>query len=319
MACTKDEGSEISSEVSEEGDKEWVTLEDAVGNKTDLLYFDTTPSLYAELGRIVLEEKGVNYKKVKINLLKQDQLKPDFARINPEMQVPALSDKGQIVNDSQNIILYVNNLPGPNLIPLMQKAKVDRVLDYLYFKDGQGAGRPDLGSFCWQTGFRSSFLPLRIMSKMAGLKAAEMAIGKLRDENPDLADVYQAKINRMAGKHQDIGWEELCNAVQASVDGLSEMAAAAKKSGTWLTGPEYSLGDACASVWVQWVRWQSEWEAVINIPEVLIEWHNKAIERPAFKAAMFPGDAEPFVLDHVRSTIYGKLSLGLLDPHYKRM
>merc|ERR1711871_1553241 len=161
MGSETESGSDASSNM----DKEWVTLQDAVGNKTDLLYFDTTCSLYAQLGRIVLEEKGVEYKKVKMDLMNTDQLQPDFARINPEMQVPALSDKGKIVNDSRNIVWYVNSLPGPNLAPTMQKASIDKVLDYLYFKDGQGAGRPDLGSFCWQTGFRSTFLPLRIMPK----------------------------------------------------------------------------------------------------------------------------------------------------------
>jgi len=316
MACTKDESSDDFSEGEENGDKAWMTLEEAVGNTTDLLYFDTTPSLYAQLGRIALEEKGLDYIKVKINLLAQEQTKPDYARINPEMQIPALSDRGKIVNDSRNIINYVNSLPGPNLIHPMQKAKIDAVLDCLYFKDGQGAGRPDLGSFCWQTGFRSSFLPLKLMSKAAGPKAAKMALGKLRDENPDLADVYQAKIKRMSGKHQDISWEDLCDAVQGSVDSLAEMAAATP--GEWLTGPEYSLGDACASVWVQWLRWQSEWEDVVTIPDVLIEWHDRAIARPAFQRTMFPGDGEPFVLDHVRAMVYGKLTFGLHVPNYKK-
>lgn len=95
---------------------------------------------------LLFEEKRLNYKKVKINLLTNQQLKPDFLAINPKGRVPAIEYQGKFYNESCDIMYLLENLfPETCFIPadinqrnvmqqFVQAAKDshDAVKDYVY-------------------------------------------------------------------------------------------------------------------------------------------------------------------------------------------
>ena len=56
-------------------------------------------SVCAAKVRIVLEEKGLEYKKHYIDILKGEQFNPDYLKINPKGVVPTLVDDGKIVTE----------------------------------------------------------------------------------------------------------------------------------------------------------------------------------------------------------------------------
>ena len=68
--------------------------------------------------RIVLIEKGLEFEAITIDLTKKEQKNPDYLKIHPFGQVPALDDDGFILYDSTIINEYLEDeYPHPPLLP----------------------------------------------------------------------------------------------------------------------------------------------------------------------------------------------------------
>ena len=68
--------------------------------------------------RIALIEKGLEFERILIDLPKKEQKSPEYLKINPLGQVPALDDEGFIVYDSTIINEYLEDeYPYPALLP----------------------------------------------------------------------------------------------------------------------------------------------------------------------------------------------------------
>ncbi len=50
---------------------------------------------------------NIEYERVDIDLLKKDQLHPDFVKLNPLHKVPVLDDGGVVLRDSAAILIYL--------------------------------------------------------------------------------------------------------------------------------------------------------------------------------------------------------------------
>lgn len=76
------------------------------------------PSTNSRKVRIVLIEKGLEFERINIDLTKKEQKNPDYLKIHPFGQVPALDDEGFIVYDSTIINEYLEDeYPYPALLP----------------------------------------------------------------------------------------------------------------------------------------------------------------------------------------------------------
>jgi glutathione S-transferase len=68
--------------------------------------------------RIVLLEKGLEFERIEIDLTKKEQKKPEYLKIHPFGQVPALDDEGFVLYDSTIINEYLDDeYPYPPLMP----------------------------------------------------------------------------------------------------------------------------------------------------------------------------------------------------------
>jgi glutathione S-transferase len=76
------------------------------------------PSTNSRKVRIALLEKGLEFERINVDLSKREQKNPDYLRIHPFGQVPALDDEGFIVYDSTVINEYLEDeYPYPSLMP----------------------------------------------------------------------------------------------------------------------------------------------------------------------------------------------------------
>lgn len=76
------------------------------------------PSTNSRKVRIVLIEKGLEFERINIDLSKKEQKNPDYLKIHPFGQVPALDDEGFILYDSTIINEYLEDeYPYPSLLP----------------------------------------------------------------------------------------------------------------------------------------------------------------------------------------------------------
>ena len=68
--------------------------------------------------RMALIEKGLEFERIPIDLSKREQKNPDYLKIHPFGQVPALDDEGFILYDSTIINEYLEDeYPYPPLLP----------------------------------------------------------------------------------------------------------------------------------------------------------------------------------------------------------
>lgn len=68
--------------------------------------------------RIALLEKGLEFERVNVDLTKREQKNPEYLKIHPFGQVPALDDEGFVLYDSTIINEYLEDeYPYPPLMP----------------------------------------------------------------------------------------------------------------------------------------------------------------------------------------------------------
>jgi glutathione S-transferase len=76
------------------------------------------PSSHSRKVRAALIEKGLEFSRINIDLSKREQKNPEYLKIHPFGQVPALDDEGFIVYDSTIISEYLEDeYPYPPLMP----------------------------------------------------------------------------------------------------------------------------------------------------------------------------------------------------------
>jgi glutathione S-transferase len=82
--------------------------------------YDFLPCPFGQKVRIVLAEKSLTYEFTEIDLLKGEQRRPDFLRLNPYGKVPVLIDEDTTIYDSTIINEYLDDeYPDPLLLPAM--------------------------------------------------------------------------------------------------------------------------------------------------------------------------------------------------------
>ena len=76
--------------------------------------YNAPQSTCSQRVRFVLNAKGLPFEEKKLDLLKGDQLEPDYLKLNPNGVVPTLDHDGAIVIDSSAIIEYLDEVvPQP--------------------------------------------------------------------------------------------------------------------------------------------------------------------------------------------------------------
>jgi glutathione S-transferase len=96
--------------------------------KMKLYEFGPTRSIRA---RWTLQELGVDFEPVRVNLLRGEQQRPEFLKINPAGKIPVLVDGDLVLTESVAIVLYLaQKYSDKGLVPagLAERAQVNRWL-----------------------------------------------------------------------------------------------------------------------------------------------------------------------------------------------
>ncbi|MDE0993194.1 MAG: glutathione S-transferase N-terminal domain-containing protein [Rhodospirillales bacterium] len=85
---------------------------------------------------IMLEELGIEYTMYPVNIMKDDQFKPEFLKISPNNKIPAIvdSDNGQTLFESGAIMMYLAEKTG-KFMPTEGKARW-ATIEWLMFQMG---------------------------------------------------------------------------------------------------------------------------------------------------------------------------------------
>lgn len=93
---------------------------------------------------IALEELGLRYEVRPVDLSKNEQLGPEFLKLNPNHKIPVLEDDGQVIWESGAILLHLGEKHDPKGVILPKDPrKRSEAIQYAFFQTG-GIG-PNLG------------------------------------------------------------------------------------------------------------------------------------------------------------------------------
>jgi GST-like protein len=81
---------------------------------------------------LALEEMGLPYEPIPVDTRKSEQFTPEFLAINPNAKVPAIDDDGQVVFDSNAILLYLADKTN-QFVPAIGSDQRGAMLSWLMF------------------------------------------------------------------------------------------------------------------------------------------------------------------------------------------
>lgn len=229
--------------------------------------YDNDFSTCAQKVRLALAEKGLQWKRIEIDLRAGDQLRPEYLRLNPNGVVPTLDDDGEVLIESNVILEYLDDAyPEP---PLRPAAAPDRARMRLWLQALDTGRHAMIGALSITLAFRHDLL-----AKPPAALAEHLA----RIPDPARRARWQGAIEHgldfplfreaLAGWHKAIGQMD-----------------AALAAHPWLAGPAYSLADAAYTPYVTrlaHLRLASLWARRPRVQE----WFDRVRARPSYDAAM---------------------------------
>ncbi len=152
--------------------------------------------------RIALIEKGLEFERVPIDLGKKEQKTPEYLKIHPFGQVPALDDEGFVVYDSTVINEYLEDeYPYPPLMP----------------KDSDGRARARLMEDFRDNHFNIAFI--RIFREMRGKPENERDPKAIDAAKAEIANYFERLDRELQGKEYLAGEFSLADiAFMANLD-----------------------------------------------------------------------------------------------------
>lgn len=220
--------------------------------------------------RITLAEKKIPYESIPMSFRKEEQLAPDYLKINSNGVVPTLIHAGEIIIDSSCIIEYLDEVFEP--VPLrpntaVERAKMRAWLRYMEEVPTKAIRTPS---------FNNVFLPaIRLVkSKKAFSKSASKRT---------IRRGFYNKMNDGAGfqgADVDDSIYQLRDTVQRMSDALEE--------GPWIMGEKFTLVDIALAPLIDRaadMEMQFLWHDLPNV----VDWLNRIQTRDSFVEAFYKG------------------------------
>lgn len=231
---------------------------------------DSMPTLYhsdmstcAAKVRIALQEKGVAWRGVKLNLRAGDSQRPDYVKLNPKQVVPTLVDRDEVIIESNVILEYIEDRwPQKRLRPADPAATARMRLWTKQLDEGVHAATGTI-SIC--IAFRHQFLALPATALQAWFD--------------NMGDEVRRERARASIKH---GMEspQFEPAVKRFITLLDDFEQALTNS-PWLAGNEYSLADIAYSPYMLRLEHLGLGDLIAERPHVS-EWCKKLLARQSF-------------------------------------
>lgn len=224
--------------------------------------------------RITLEEKNLPWTSHHLDILNKENLTPEYFGINPKGLVPCLVDDGVVINESDDIIDYIDKKwPTPPLRPTSEKGLAE-MYEWLSM-----AANDHLGTV------KTYMYFVKLKGKM---RQSEEDIAKYQalQTNKELLDFHKknTSVDGLTQKDADRAVEVLT--------GIFGRAEAVLKDNDWLVENQFSLAD---------IAWLPSYYILIRadfpcdqFPAVKA-WADRFAERESYKKAVlewWPGFAE---------------------------
>jgi glutathione S-transferase len=215
--------------------------------------------------RLCLDEKGLVWEGHEVNLRASEHLTPEFLSINPRGVVPVLVDDGVVVNESNDIIQYLEDkFPEPRLSPA---SAVDELAMQTWLA-------------LWDE-TQPSIKTLTHAGKIGEMRRAAGRLSlevKMAEENGlDNAHLYEflkelSSAEGLSAAHKDKALAWAAHVLARLEDHLAGHA--------WLAGPDLTLADLAWSIDVHRFLFL---KMDLSAHPSIISWYSNISGRPSFK------------------------------------
>ena len=231
--------------------------------------------------RLVLEEKGLEYSEVVINLQKGDQFKPEYVKLNPKNVVPTIIHDAKIVRESSVICEYLDDLaPEPPLRPadLWKRAQMR-----LWMKFIDEEVHPVTTIVTYAVAIRHE-------------RAAANTPEQLEAHFNKITDATKPEQQR-AIHHDGVDSPYFIKAIKIMDKMVANSEASlAEFGGPWLLGEEYSLADVVVTPYMLRLSHFSFDRMWQDTRPGVAEWWERIQMRPNFRGVISP-DTPPANLE----------------------
>ncbi|MEE3331737.1 MAG: glutathione S-transferase family protein [Myxococcota bacterium] len=214
--------------------------------------------------RLALEEKGLDWTSHHLNLALNEHVTASYQAINPNGVVPTLVHDGQVVLESNDILLYLEEkFPEPALVPSAARDQ-----------DGMGHWIERAGAIQGTIKSLSHELLFRRFRKVGPEDVAFLAEHhsnrELVEFMRDYSEEGAAWTSRVERAHL-----EMRNVLSELESFLADHA--------WLSGTTYGLADIS---WIVNAHRLVQAQYALDAYPKLLSWHERVTQRPAFDRAV---------------------------------
>ena len=204
---------------------------------------------------IALEELGLKYKAVEVNLASNEQKEAWFLKVNPNGRIPAITDDGQRIFESGSLLIY-----------LTEKYDKSRLISY------ESGSKEYYEQLSW------------LMFQMGGIGPMQ---GWMPTLNPRLCFILTTRLvgqanhfRLMAGEYSEYGINRYMNETKRLYSVLNTRL----ECSPYLAGDKYTIADIASFAWVRYGPIALE----IDLSEfpALKKWHDKITKRPAVQKGL---------------------------------
>ena len=231
--------------------------------------YNAPQSTCSQKVRLVLAEKNLEFSEHKLKLFQNDQLKPEYLKLNPNGVVPTLVHDGVPIIDSSVIIEYLDEeYPTNRLSPSTNKERA-RMRAWLRFFEEVPTVAVRFPSY--NAAFARHFA-----------KMSEEEFQSLAKSKP-LRDKFLGEMDKEKG----FGSDKLMQAEASIRKTATRMEPSLAASG-YLLGADVSLADFCvlpAMIRMEDLGYEFLWSDKSGV----VAWLARMKRRPSYKAAYYPG------------------------------
>ena len=206
---------------------------DSLSADRSVVLYHFGPSICSQKVRSTLAAKGVEWESREVNLFLDENLKPDYMRINHRGVVPTLIDAGYTVFDSATIMRYIDrNFPGRSLAP--EDEEENRVMEHwLELQDQFPVRGLTYGNV---RGFLGKLVRKDTRKRLGKIK-------RLQCENPDLAADYEAKLRDSDQWLEEQDNEKVVGEINTAMESILDQLGEHIKHRDWIVDGQFTLAD----------------------------------------------------------------------------
>jgi glutathione S-transferase len=219
--------------------------------------------------RIALAEKNLDWVDHRVNLGKNEQLRPEYLRLNPNGVVPTLVHDGNVVIDSSVILEYLDEVfPTPSLTPA-DPVRRAQMRAWMRFLEEVPTAAIRVPSF-----------HMALATRFNALEETEF-----HKNEADVRPLRKNFYRRMGPK--GFSEEDVAAALDELKRTVDRMETALAK-GPWLLGDDYTLADVIVTPSIDRMNDLGLSAMWAQRPRVAA-WYARMQARPAFTKAYMPG------------------------------